>query len=304
MTMFKHRLFSSTNKPRRLALLASAAMLLALSVPALAGSWQPVVVSSVYSPGETATIPNSDPNDAVLFLNGPDSAWGDYTELTATIVHDGFLNTSSGLDHIAVSIRGASLEQMMAAMGYGANTPWKFTFGEYVSQAAASGQLSTTALHRALSGRGPTFWPKGHPLCSDNRYPCLVFENYTVNLSGPGLVCQSTSMSNPCGYDVALPISTANFEIRVVADNWDTTTMVTQGGNVIANVSCRTRSGNDARCGMQSGDAAQGDAFFGNVVANTGPGSSGRRLGAINASVRVMRFEYVCAWYERNCQIP
>lgn len=301
--MFVKKILPHTRR-QPLRLLVGTAVLLILSTPVLAGSWQSVEVSRVSTAGQTASIPNTDPNDAVLFLNGPDSIWGDRSELTATIVHDGFLNTNAGLDHMALSVRGASMEQMMAAMGYGTNTAWKFTFGEYISQAAASGQLSISALYRAISGRGPTFWPKGSALCRDSRFPCMVFENYTVNQSGPGLVCQTPLTTNPCGYDVALPVSSANFEVRVQADDWDNTTTVTQGGIVIATASCRTMSGNDARCGVQSGDVAHGDAFIANVVRNTGPGSSGRRLGAINITERVLRFQYVCSPYEKNCQIP
>jgi hypothetical protein len=37
---------------------------------------------------------------------------------------------------------------------------------------------------------------------------------------------------------------------------------------------------------------------------NSGPGSSGRRLGGINATARVLRYEYVCSPNEKNCQIP
>lgn len=287
--------------PRRL---TATVLLLGLAAPAMAGSWQWVEVSRVAAAGQTPIIPNSDPNDAVQFLNARDTVWGDRSELTATIVHDGFLNTSAGLDHMALSVRGASMEGVLGGMGYGVNAPSAFTYGEHVSAAYAAGQITLTNLHRALSGRGPTFWPAGTPLCRDTRYPCMIFENYTVNLSGPGLVCQTTSPANRCGYDVALPISSANFEVRVQADDWDTTTTVSQGGRVIATASCRAISGNDMRCGPQSGDAAQGDAFIGNVVRNTGPGSSGRRLGTINPVVRVLRYEYVCASNEWNCQIP
>jgi hypothetical protein len=300
--MPKNTLLSSTRRPATR--LAALALLLGLSAPAMAGSWQLVEVSRVATAGQSPTIQNSDPNDAVHFLNARDSVWGEVSELTATIVHDGFLNTNAGLDHMALSVRGASMEGVLGGMGYGANAPSAFTYGEHVNAAFAAGQITLTNLHRAISGRGPTFWPAGTPMCRDTRYPCMIFENYTVNLSGPGLVCQTTSPANPCGYDVALPISSANFEVRVQADDWDTTTTVSQGGRVIATSSCRAISGNDARCGPQSGDAAQGDAFVANVVRNTGPGSSGRRLGTINPVVRVLRYQYVCAPNEWNCQIP
>jgi hypothetical protein len=279
-------------------------LLLGLAAPAIAGSWQWIEVSRVSAAGQTPIITNSDPNDAVQLLNANDGAWGDLSELTATIVHDGFLNTNAGLDHIAVAIRGGSMEGMLGQMGYGANTPSVFTYGEHVGAAVGTGQVSVANLHRALSGRGPTFWPAGTPMCRDSRHPCMIFENYTVNLSAPGLVCQTTSPANPCGYDVALPIGAANFEVRVQADDWDTTTTVSQGGQVIATASCRALSGNDARCGPQAGDVAQGDVFIGNVVRNTGPGSSGRRLGTINSTARVLRYQYVCSPYEKRCVIP
>lgn len=290
--------------PRPAARLIAGMLLLGVITPVMAGSWQLVEVSRVAAAGQSPTIPNSNPNDAVQFLNARDTAWGELSELTATIVHDGFLNTNAGLDHMALSVRGASMEGVLGGMGYGANAQSVFTYGEHVSAALSAGQISLGDLHRALSGRGPTFWPTGTPMCRDTRYPCMIFENYTVNLSGPGLVCQTTSPANRCNYDVALPISSANFEVRVRADEWDTTTTVSQGGRVIATASCRAISGNDQRCGEQSGDAAQGDAFVANVVRNTGPGSSGRRLGTINPIVRVLRYQYVCGPNEKNCQIP
>jgi hypothetical protein len=302
MNLLNTRLPSALRRPAAVA--AGATLLLALALPVLAGSWQLIQVSRVAAVGQSPMIPYSDPNDAVLFVNGPNWAQGDQSELTATIVHDGFLNTNAGLDHIAVSVRGASMESLLGSMGYGASATSAFTYGEYVSAAVGSGQVSINALYQALSGRGPTFWPAGTPMCRDTRYPCMIFENFTVNLSGPGLVCQTTSPANRCGYDIALPLSSAPFEVRVVADDWDTSTTVTQGGRVIATASCRAVSGNDARCGPQTGDVAQGDAFIANVMRNSGPGSSGRRLGGINATARVLRYEYVCSPNEKNCQIP
>jgi hypothetical protein len=300
--MLKNTLLSLNRCP--LVRAAATVLLFGLAAPAMAGSWQWVETSRVSAAGQSPIIANSNPNDAVQILNANDGAWGELSELTTTIVHDGFLNTNAGLDHIAVAIRGGSMEGMLGQMGYGANTPSVFTYGEYVGAAVGTGQVSVANLHRALSGRGPTFWPAGTPLCRDSRYPCMIFENYTVNLSAPGLVCQTTAMGSPCGYDVALPISAANFEVRVQADDWDTTITVSQGGQVIATASCRVLSGHDARCGAQSGDAAQGDVFIGNVVRNTGPGSSGRRLGTINPTVRVLRYRYVCGPTEKRCMIP
>jgi hypothetical protein len=115
----------------------------------------------------------------------------------------------------------------------------------------------------------------------------MIFENYTVNLDGPGLVC-SNNQTYPCANSVPLSLSTAPFQIQVIADGWDTRTVVTQNGQTKANVSCRASTGNDYRCGPQPGDVAVGDAFIANVVQNHGTGYSGRQLGALNVTVRVL----------------
>lgn len=248
---------------------------------------QLVEVTRVYFSGQSVLIPNANPNDAVWFFNNPDHLWGQLSELSATIVHDGFLNGPHGLDHIAISVRGASMEGLLQQIGPSSASTWRFTFGEHVSAAVAAGTVGMPQLRAALSGRGPTFWPVGAGVCSTAGMPCMVFENYTVNLDAPGLVCANNAW--PCSAAVALPLGTGPFQVHVSADAWDTRTIVTQNGWTLANVSCRAISGGDARCGAQPGDQADGDAFIANVVADSGSGWSGRQLGALDVTVRVLR---------------
>jgi hypothetical protein len=246
-----------------------------------------VEVTRVYFSGQSVLIPQADPNDAVWFFNNPDHIWGERSELTATIVHDGFLNGPYGLDHLAVSVRGASMDGLLQQIGPSSTTPWRFTWGENIAAGVQAGSIGVPQLHAALSGRGPTFWPAGSPVCSNSSMPCLVFENFTVNLSGPGLVCSGNQVY-PCANSVSLALSTAPFQIKVLADGWDTSTVVTQNGQIKANVSCRSSTGNDPRCGSQPGDVAVGDAFIANVVQSTGTGWTGRQLGALDVTVRVL----------------
>ena len=274
------------------AALAAGMLCLAIAAPAAAALQQ---VASVTSPGHTAYVNRNDPNDVILLFNNPDSAWGERTRLTATIVHDGFLqSTSYGLDHMALSVRGASMESVLPYLGYASSSPTYFGLGEQIGSSAP-----WSAVSKVISGRGPTLWPAGTPLCGNTAQPCLIFENYTVNLNGPGLICQGSS---PCGYAVPVPVTTAPFQITVTADDWDVRTIVSQNGRTLVNVSCRAMTNNDARCGAQSGDHADGDAFIGNVVRNTGSGSTGRRLGATNIGVTVLRETYDC--YPYICQTP
>lgn len=260
----------------------AAALLLSLACPAHA-AW--VNVGSVSTPGQTAYIQNAAPNDAILFVNGSDTARGQRTVLNATLVHDGYLlNAAYGLDHMVVSVRGSSAGRLFSRLGLSASTPSYFGYGEHLGAnhgPAAAG----TALGEALYGRGPTFWPAGSPRCRDSRYACMLFENYTIQVSTAVNLCDGLI----CGYDVPLPLTSAAFQVSVTADDWDMIATVSQNGTVIANVSCRALTYNDARCGAQSTDIGHIDAFIANVVNDGNPGSSGRRLGATNVTVRVQR---------------
>lgn len=270
---------SSVSASRRVPARLAACLTLALAIPAGAQA-QWTTVGSVSTPGQTVYVPGTSPNDAVLLVNGNNLAYSDRTVLTATLVHDGFLNASIGLDHIAVSARGGSMDRLFPLLNRSVWTTSYFGYGEQID-ATAGPAAAGTPLGEALYGRGPTFWPAGSPLCSDTRYPCMIYENYTIQISNSsGNLCAGLL----CGYDVPLRISSAPFQITVIADDWDVVTNVSQNGVLMASTSCRTISGGDWRCGAQNGDFGMIDGFIANVVGDGA--AAGRRLGATNVTIR------------------
>jgi hypothetical protein len=232
-----------------------------------------VTVASAYYAGTTLTLGSGD-NDAVWFVNQSDAVWSDRTQLNAIVTHGGALNASgTGLDHIAISVRGLSVEgafqQMMKPLQTGT-----FLFGEAVSRAG----LTTANLKALISGRGITFWGVGASQCSDSTRPCARFENYTFNFDGPGLIPNS----------VPLNVTTAPFQVVLISDDHDMSFKVLQNGVVRSSASCRALGNNSSLCGQQPDDAGTADAF---VAFVNGPGIAGRTVGGTSISVTHQRDE-------------
>lgn len=246
------------------------------------------VVSQASFVGQTVVPSRAGPNDAAWFLNAQDGTWGERTEFGARIVHDGFLTTQgAGLDHIAIGIRGSSVDGLLAQIGPSTTTPWRFAWGEQLNAQVAAGSVGLPQLYASISGRGPTLWPTGSWLCTDQSRPCLVFENFTTNLTGPGLVC--TGAPGACGRDVALSLGSGPFDLFIEADDYDMRVVIRQNGVLLANASCRQLAPFDARCGAQPGDVAVADAFIGNVLVNqSGAGWHPRQIGILDAYVRTL----------------
>jgi hypothetical protein len=234
--------------------------------------------------GSSVTLGAGD-NDAGWLLNMTDSFRGEFTELSATIAHDSLLNSPAGLDHLAIGIRGPSVDALLGELGLplAAGT---FIFGEPTGRIA-----SQRSLQRALAGRGITLWPVGSPYCRDLSRPCAIFENYTINLTGDGLVCASGRAG--CSGAVALDMTGADYQVFVSADDYDVSATISQSGVVKASLSCRDVSTTaakpfgDTRCAPQLGDVAHGDAFIANVVYGA---PVGRRVGVTDVSVRVVAY--------------
>jgi hypothetical protein len=224
-----------------------------------------------YAGSVTPLTPSMSQNDAIWFVNMPDSTYGDVTKLNATITHGGLLNGPYGLDHLVVGIRGLSVEQAFQQMGKPIQTG-TFLYGEEVAQAVQSGQVTIDALNRLLSGRGITFWAVGSTYCQDKSKPCAIFENYTVNgRTGDGLACKDDKRDN-CQGATAVALTSGSFQLNLTADDWDMRAVIIQSGKVVRSISCRAVTTNtstpqgDPRCGAQPADVAYGDAFIGNVV--------------------------------------
>ncbi|MFP2924429.1 hypothetical protein ACLESO_04275 [Pyxidicoccus sp. 3LG] len=225
-----------------------------------------VVVSSASYPGSTVTL-GASPNDAVWIVNQSDSLWPESTRLTATITHGGALNSAgSGLDHIAISVRGMSADRAFQHLGLPLQTG-TFLFGENVS----SSGMPTLSLRAFTSGRGITFWSVGASQCNDMTRPCARFENYTYNWDGPGLIPNS----------VPLNVTTEPFQVTLTADAYNMSFTATQGGVVKGSASCLGLTGSSL-CRQQPMDAGAVDAF---VAFVNHPTMAGRTVGGTNIGV-------------------
>ncbi|MFY9224112.1 MAG: hypothetical protein WAQ98_15685 [Blastocatellia bacterium] len=220
-------------------------------------------------PGSTITLGSGD-NDGAWFVNQSDSIYTDRTRMTNTINHGGaLLSTFSGLDHIVMGVRGSSLDEGLQILAPGVPIVGTWYYGEYVGRT-----VPTPALYKMISGRGITFWAAGtNSRCADSSRPCAIFENYTTNLSGPGLI---ESGKYP------LNLSSSPFNVTLTADDYDMTVIVTQNGVNKGTFSCRAMTGNDYRCGAQANDAGYADAFAAFV---NGPAMAGRTIGVTNINV-------------------
>jgi len=226
-----------------------------------------VIVSSASYAGSTVTL-GAGSNDAVWIVNQSDSLWPESTRLTATVTHGGALNAAgTGLDHIALSIRGMSADGGLQYLGLPLQTG-TFLFGETVS----SSGMPTMTLRAFTSGRGITFWAVGSTQCSDPTRPCARFENYTYNWDGPGLIVNS----------VPLNVTTAAFQVTLTADAYNMSFSVTQGGVVKSSASCRSLGNNSSLCGQQANDAGAVDAF---VAFVNHAAMAGRTVGATSIQV-------------------
>lgn len=237
------------------------------------------VVSNVSSNGSSVTVPSVDPNNASWFLNAPNGVWGDLSRVTATIVHEGFLNGPNGWDHLAVVTRGTTLESSLQFLGFGSGASSAFFWGENL---AAAGGLNSPQLSSFIRGRGPTFWAKGAGPCGANtQQPCMVFENYSMHHFGGNVLV---------GAGIPLSLSNSSFQIRVDTDDSDIKVWVTQGGQLKAYASCLQHTGGDARCGAQPGDGAVGDAAFGFVMQSPIPNYTGKKVGVLSSSSKVLEY--------------
>ncbi|MCA9653061.1 MAG: hypothetical protein H6712_21825 [Myxococcales bacterium] len=235
-----------------------------------------LLVHSVSTAGSTVVVPSSATNDPVWALNAPNFLSGSLSRVTATIVHDGFLNGPNGWDHLAVLTRGTSLESSLQYLGFSSGTPSAFFWGEDL-QSAGNGSVELTTMAR---GRGPTIWAKGSTgICSNALLPCLKFENYSMNFF-PGDIL--------VGPSVALPLTSDPFQLRVDTTDTDIKVWVSQGGQLKAYASCLEISGGDSRCGARPGDGAMGDAIFGFVMQNPLPNFANRHAGVLNASSKIL----------------
>jgi hypothetical protein len=226
-----------------------------------------LIVSSAFYAGSTVTL-GAGNNDAVWIVNQSDSVWPESTRLTATVAHGGALNAAgTGLDHIAISVRGMSADGGLQHLGLPLQTG-TFLFGETVS----SSGMPTMTLRAFTSGRGITFWGVGSTMCSDMTRPCARFENYTYNWDGPGLIPNS----------VPLNVTTAPFQVTLTSDAYNMSFSVTQGGVVKSSASCRSLGNNSSLCGQQPNDAGAVDAF---VAFVNHAAIAGRTVGATNVQV-------------------
>lgn len=233
-----------------------------------------VLVSNVSSSGSSVTVPSTDPNNASWVLNAPNGVWGELSRVTATIVHEGFLNGPNGWDHLAVMTRGTTLESSLQYLGFGSGASSAFFWGENL---AAAGGLDSPQLNSVIRGRGPTFWAKGASSCP-TKNPCLVFENYSLHHFGGNVLV---------GAGIPLVLSNESFEIRVDTDDWDIKVWVWQGGQLKAYASCLEHTGGDARCGAQPGDGAVGDAGFAFIMQSPIPNYTGKKVGVLSSSSKV-----------------
>ncbi|WP_224362954.1 hypothetical protein [Hyalangium versicolor] len=225
-----------------------------------------IVVSSAFYAGSTVTL-GAGANDAVWIVNQSDALWPQSTRLTATVAHGGALNVAnSGLDHIAISVRGMSADAGLQYLGLPLQTG-TFLFGETVS----SSGMPPMALRALTSGRGVTFWAVGAQFCADKTRPCALFENYTYNWDGPGLILRS----------VPLNVTSAPFNVTLTADAYDMSFSVTQDGVVKGSASCRSLTASSL-CTQQPMDAGAVDAFVAFVNA---PAIAGRTVGATSIQV-------------------
>jgi hypothetical protein len=231
----------------------------------LLGSQSAALVSVRASyPGSTVTVGSGD-NDATWLINQSDSLAIASTRLAATVTHGDALNTGFGaLDHLAIGIRGCSMDGGLQELGLPLQTG-TFIFGEVVGR-----KVSLYNLDAMTAGRGITFWPRGDSAhCSNASRPCARFENFA---EGGGLLPGS----------VAFDVTSAPFQVTLSADDWDTTVRITQGGVTKADFSCRSVSGNNPQCGAQAGNIAMADAFI--AFVNRSP-IAGRTVGATDIQV-------------------
>lgn len=237
------------------------------------------IVSNVSSNGSSVTVPSMDPNDRVYFLNAPNSVWGELSRVTATIVHEGFLNGSHGWGHLGIITRGTTLEPSLQYLGYPGGTSTAEFWGENLAPAGFPGP----ELSSFFRGRGPTFWAK--EACGANtpntQQPCLVFENFSRH--------HFPEKDVLVGAGIPLALSNASFEIKVDTDDYDIKVWVWQGGQLKAYASCLEHTGGDARCGAQPGDGAVGDAAFGFVMQNNLPNYTGKKVGVLSSSSKVLQ---------------
>jgi len=226
-----------------------------------------LIVASASYAGSTVTL-GAGNNDAVWIVNQSNSVWADSTSLTATVAHGGALNAAgTGLDHIAIGVRGLSVEGAFQQMGLPLQTG-TFLFGEMV----ASAGLTPANLKALTSGRGITFWAVGAPQCSDPTRPCARFENYTYSHHGPGLIANS----------VPLNVTEASFQVTLVSNEYNMSFTVKQGGIVKSSATCRALGNNSDLCGQQPDDAGTADAF---VAFVNHAAIAGRTVGGTNINV-------------------
>src|SRR5688572_1401353 len=95
--------------------------------------------TTAFYAGSTVTLSANSANNAGWYVNMSNAVWGYRTRLSATITHGGLLlDKNLGLDHLAISIRGASFDGTFQQMGLPNNTG-TFLWGETVQQAVAAG---------------------------------------------------------------------------------------------------------------------------------------------------------------------
>lgn len=231
------------------------------------------LIYSKWYPGSQLALGTSQPNDAAWFFNAPNNLASIRTEVTATVVHGGFLNqTGSGWDHLAVLTRGTNLESSLQYMGYPANTQYLQFYGE-----ALSGGPTVTTFAR---GRGPTFWAKGTGFCGNTALPCMILENYTAHLSGNGLITEAP---------VPLALSDGPFDVYISTTSSNIEVMVTQNGQIKGFINCQLMRPGDQRCGGYATDTVHGDVAYAHVMHAIPPAHAHRQVGVVNVGVSLYR---------------
>ncbi len=244
-----------------------------------AKAFQLIPVYSLSAPGSIEPVRTTNPNDAVWALNSPNHVLGAITDVTATIVHSGFLTTAgtTGWDHLAIATRGANLEPSLQWLGIPVNATSPFFYGESLHAAPPS------TLNALIRGRGPTFWSKGNSNCGpqNQQHPCMLIENYTIHASNQnGLITEAP---------VALPINDGPFEVYIQTSASNVEVWVWQNGQFKAHMNCQQLRPNDARCGQQAGDNVVGDVLFAHVMRDVPRPHASKHLGVLNPSVTIYR---------------
>lgn len=248
------------------------------------------IIHSQWWAGSQLPLGTTEPNNATWVLNAPNGLAGVRTEVSATIVHGGFLNQpvgATGWDHLAILTRGTNLESSLSYIGYPSSTPHLFFYGE--------GLGSGPTVNSIARGRGPTFWAKGTSFCgaANTTQPCMILENYTVNLSGPGLITEAP---------IVLPVSDAPFDVFIETTQNNIEVFVWQGGQLKASINCQQARPGDHRCGTQPGDTVRGDVMFAHIIHTVPAAHAHRPVGVLNPSVTLygLRPQAPCP----RCPIP